>query len=297
MFKRPQSISFGIALGLHVVLGMLLFFSFEQTIHISMQAPPTEEPAEIIDAVMINSDAVQAEVARLEAIEAKQKAYEQAKERELQRKQKEAKEKILKEEKLAKELQAKNELLKKEAELERLAQIQQEKERQAKIQEKIKAEQAALKKLEKDKQDALLAKQKADEEKKAAELKRQKAAQLAEAKQKEMAEENARRAASAQMNQDQISHYARLIQRKVNQHWRQPLGLDFAGYKCGITVRLLPTGEVIEAMVIKSSGNVEFDRSAELAVRKASPLPIPQDNPELAKTFRQFNFNFNPGAV
>jgi len=37
------------------------------------------------------------------------------------------------------------------------------------------------------------------------------------------------------------------------------------------------SGEVIFVKVLKTSGNVYFDRAAEKAVMAASPLPVPTD--------------------
>jgi colicin import membrane protein len=51
---------------------------------------------------------------------------------------------------------------------------------------------------------------------------------------------------------------------------------------------------VIDAIVISSSGDEDFDRSAENAVNKASPLPVPKDKELFAREFRSFQFLFNP---
>jgi colicin import membrane protein len=45
---------------------------------------------------------------------------------------------------------------------------------------------------------------------------------------------------------------------------------------------------------VSSSGDAVFDRSAENAVRKASPLPVPQDKVLFNKDFRVFAFVFKP---
>ena len=53
-------------------------------------------------------------------------------------------------------------------------------------------------------------------------------------------------------------------------------------------------GTVIDAEVISSSsGDEDFDRSAENAVNKASPLPVPRDKAQFAREFRSFQFLFN----
>ena len=58
-------------------------------------------------------------------------------------------------------------------------------------------------------------------------------------------------------------------------------------------VRLIPGGEVLEAKIVRSSGDAVFDRSVENAVQKASPLPLPE-NPELLEQFREIEFIFRP---
>jgi colicin import membrane protein len=53
-----------------------------------------------------------------------------------------------------------------------------------------------------------------------------------------------------------------------------------------VEVRLGPGGVVLAAQVVRSSGNAAFDRSAETAVRRADPLPMP-DDPVLAAPYRE----------
>ena len=62
-----------------------------------------------------------------------------------------------------------------------------------------------------------------------------------------------------------------------------------------LSIKLTSQGKVISAKVIQSSGDNDFDRSAEDAVWRASPLPMPPD-PEVQETFRSFNFRFKPGG-
>jgi TonB family protein len=83
------------------------------------------------------------------------------------------------------------------------------------------------------------------------------------------------------------------IKQKVNQSWIRPPSIS-AGSRCTIRVRLMSDGTVIDAEVISSSGDEDFDRSAENAVNKASPLPVPKDKELFARDFRTFQFLFNP---
>jgi colicin import membrane protein len=63
---------------------------------------------------------------------------------------------------------------------------------------------------------------------------------------------------------------------------------------CIIRVKLLPGGDVIDATVVEGSGDAAFDRSAEAAVRRASPLPLPADRELFDEHFRTFNLHFKP---
>ena len=83
------------------------------------------------------------------------------------------------------------------------------------------------------------------------------------------------------------------IKQKVNRIWIRPVSTT-AGLKCTIRVRLLSDGTVMDAEVISSSGDEDFDMSAENAVNKASPLPVPKDKELFAREFRSFQFLFNP---
>jgi colicin import membrane protein len=49
-------------------------------------------------------------------------------------------------------------------------------------------------------------------------------------------------------------------------------------------IRLAPTGSVLDVHLSRSSGDAILDRSAQAAIYKASPLPVPHD----ATTFNMF---------
>ncbi|MGR8952097.1 MAG: cell envelope integrity protein TolA, partial [Gammaproteobacteria bacterium] len=133
------------------------------------------------------------------------------------------------------------------------------------------------------------AKAKAEAEAKAKAEAAAKAKAEAEAKAKAEAEAKARAADS----QEAINKAIQAIRLKVNRSWIRPISTK-SGLKCRIRVRLMSDGTVIEAEVIASSGDEIFDRSAENAVNKASPLPVPQDKELFAKNFRSFTFTFDP---
>lgn len=167
-------------------------------------------------------------------------------------------------EKIAKE-NAKKETAKKEKTIKEKAKKAAEKKRKV---ERLAAEQ---------KKQALIAQQKAQAAEQAAKIKRE------------------AEAAQAKLEQDRkatISATA-AIQRKVNNRWIKPLSSS-KGLSSTIRVKLLPSGDVMNARVIRSSGDSIFDRSAENAVLKASPLPVPKDRALFTKQFRSFTFEFKP---
>jgi len=170
-----------------------------------------------------------------------------------------------------------------QARLEAERQKQQEEARRKAAEEaRRKAEEEARRKAEEE------ARRKAEEEaKRLAEEARRKAEEEA----RKRAAEEARLQAELERRQ-QINAALVRIQQKVERNWLRPQSYQ-AGLSCIIQVRLAPGGKVIEAKVIRSSGNATFDRSAEVAVYKASPLPIPSD-PEIFTTFQEFNFLFKP---
>lgn len=100
------------------------------------------------------------------------------------------------------------------------------------------------------------------------------------------------KAAQQARAQSELERFQALIKQRVESSWVNSGGWT-KDIRCLVHVRLIPTGEVIEATVVRSSGNAAFDRSAENAVYKASPLPLPEDK-ALFEHFRDFNFDFHP---
>jgi len=58
-------------------------------------------------------------------------------------------------------------------------------------------------------------------------------------------------------------------------------------------VTLLPDGSVLDAVLLKSSGNAAYDEATERAIYKAQPLPIPTD-PVLKQRFRELRLTIRP---
>ncbi len=171
--------------------------------------------------------------------------------------------------------------------------IKKEKERKAAAEKKKKQEADKKRKKEAEK------KRKADEEKKrklAAEKKRKTAeekkrkqalqAQVEAERQQQLAAQTKREAANA------LQAAAGRIKVAIENNWRRP-GASLIGLKATIQLKVARNGNVLSARIISSSGDPFFDQSAENAVKKASPLPIPT-NPKYYEYLNEFNIEFNP---
>jgi len=116
--------------------------------------------------------------------------------------------------------------------------------------------------------------------------------QVAEAAERDRAEEQSGEAASA-ATAALIDEYRARIGAKIRQ--RVVLPPDLRGNpEATYEVSLLPGGEVVEVRLRKSSGIPTYDAAVERAILAAQPLPVP-DEPELFRThFRHFLSNFRP---
>jgi len=183
--------------------------------------------------------------------------------------------------------------------IEKEKQQQRERERQ-RVQEEAQRNEAELKKREEAqrkqeeaerKKQADAEKLKRDEEHKKQEKQRQQ--QMEQALREQLAEEEQSRAAARNTRlTSEADKYKAAIAQKVSRHWVRPTA-SRKGLQCTVRVRLVPGGEVLEAKVVRSSGDANFDRSVEAAVHKASPLPLPE-NAELFERFRDIEFIFRP---
>ncbi|MGI9292257.1 MAG: cell envelope integrity protein TolA [Gammaproteobacteria bacterium] len=88
-----------------------------------------------------------------------------------------------------------------------------------------------------------------------------------------MAEEEALQAARAS---GEMSRYLALIQQKVERNWTRPATAK-PGLECDVSVRQLPNGDVIDARTTRCNGDDAVRRSIENAVRRSSPLPLPEN--------------------
>lgn len=205
-------------------------------------------------------------------------------------------------------------------------QIQQQKRKNAIEHEKKRLEKqkreanAKLKAVEKNKKAAELKKRKKENDKKkianiAKKLKVEKE-KKAEKKKKKQAEEKRRRQAEEKEKKAEahrslqeglalerrekedrrisgvVNKYIGMIGQRIKRYWSEPANAE-QGMECILRVILFPNGNVQKVSIVKSSGNANFDRSAQSAVYKAAPWPQPTD-PKVAAVLRDFKFVFRP---
>lgn len=102
-------------------------------------------------------------------------------------------------------------------------------------------------------------------------------------------------AAAAATSAELAASYAALIQQTVINYWSRPPSAR-NGMETLLSIRLVPTGEVVSVSVVRGSGNRAFDQSAVNAVKKAGSFPELQNLPprEFEKSFRQLSLLFRP---
>jgi len=276
----------GAAVGIHLMLLLVMFFGVNWT---DDAKPLPVTP--VVQATVVDQAALDREVKKLKAAEDKKRkqkeAAEKKKKAEAKRKADEKKRKAEAKRKAAekkKQEAAKKKRLAEEkkkkaaAEKKRLA---EEKKQKAAAEKQRKAEEAAKKAAaEKKRQAEEAALKKAEAEKKKAE---------AAARQLEL---EAQYQAEQDLTEKQLIMAA--IQQKVDRNWLRPPGTP-QNLSCEVRVRLGANGSVLLVSIIKSSGDVGFDRSVESAVSKADPLPMPT-SPRLVSQFRDIRFVFKPSS-
>ena len=93
---------------------------------------------------------------------------------------------------------------------------------------------------------------------------------------------------------EEISFFSNLIRDQVIMNWKQPSSAQ-KGMTLEILITLVPTGEIIQVNLTKSSGNQAFDNSALNAVQKVSKFESLDMGRKLFDNhFRKFTLVFNP---
>ncbi len=99
----------------------------------------------------------------------------------------------------------------------------------------------------------------------------------------------------SQHRQGLINKYKAQILQAIGQQWVVPRNVN-KHLTCELFIRLAPGGQVLDVSIKKSSGDPLLDRSAQRAVLKASPLPVPDDIYSF-RIFEQFVLKVKPENI
>ena len=93
---------------------------------------------------------------------------------------------------------------------------------------------------------------------------------------------------------EEISYYSNLIRDQVIINWKQPSSAK-KGMSAEILITLVPTGEIVQVKLTKTSGNQAFDSSALNAIQKVSKFEgLEMGRRLFDNNFRKFTLVFNP---
>ena len=293
-YSRPLLSSFSLHLG-------LLFLMFwhpeshqavlesEQRSKIAEQAARPSEPAPI-QAVAVDSAEVQAAMQKIQQQKEQAKRQEQQRQKQLAEAAKRAQEAKVAEMKRVEELKQQAIALKlqqekmKQQAAENLKKLEQQKKQQEKQLADMKKKQ-----IEENLRLEKIAKQR-DAEQKA------QAAAIAKAESEKQAQVVAAKQAEALANQQrmagEVDRYKALILNAIRDRWILPENVD-PSLSSQFLIRLAPTGAVLDVVLVRSSGDTLLDRSAQAAIIKASPMPVPTDA-AVFNNFRQITLTVRP---
>ena len=294
--KGPNTRYLSLSVGVHLVVAVLLLFSWQCSESVKPVKVPSSVQARVLSAEEIamlreRSESKKAELRKAEAakkkeaelkrkkkLEARRKA--EAKKKAEARKKAEAKKKAALAKKKKQEAEkARQEKIRKEAEEKRVKELQA---REAREKERQRLEQERL---EKERQEAEL--------KQARDLKRKE-------REKRLAEKLAQatqtsESSSPSFNSEELSErdkFIGLIRSRIENRWHIPPKSE--GLRVVLRIRLLPSGDLSGVEIIESSGSGVFDQSAVNAMNSVRAFPVPQDSEMFEAFFRVFVAPFSP---
>ncbi|PHH57846.1 cell envelope integrity protein TolA [Coxiella burnetii] len=253
----PYRVPVGISIFLHVVLLLALISNLSSSETYRMNN--LNRPVKIIQAMAVSQTAIDNQTKQIKQ-EQKRAALE-ARRQEQKRKLALKKQQIIAQKHLA-ALKARQLQLKHEAEKKAL--------------EQKKA--IALKKQRETKQRQLAVKQQQLQEKLLQQEMQQEKAQITKTQTAHM--------------QGVLNQYKAQIIQAIQQQWIVPANAN-KNLSCILLIRLAPGGAVLSVETARSSGDPVLDRSARVAVFKASPLPVPKDSATFSE-FRELRLTVRP---
>jgi colicin import membrane protein len=283
-----------LAVIVHVIVLGILVVNMEW-LDVKPSATPKASP---IQTQTVDRQFIERELARAEA-EKKRKQAETKKEQ--QRIEKEKRRLADLEKKRKAEEKRQNQLAEKkkheakqkqQAEIKRKQAVADKKKREAEVKKKAEAEKKRKLAAEQQRKEEAVRKQKI-----AAETEKKRKAQqqaLAEQRRQKERENALLMQIEAEENASETARLRAMIQTDVqNNYYIPPTARK--GMQCTMEIRLFPSGEVQSVTITQSSGDRSFDKAAEDAVFRASPLPVSLSSAgKLFNRFRVFNFIFKP---
>lgn len=298
--------AFIIALSLHFFLAFALLLEPKTRhpvlVRDSMNTPGNIIPVDIaqeqqtVKATSVDSKALTQAVNALKLQRQKQHQAEVNRQNALNKQAEIAKQNRLKEQehlmKLKKEAEALAIKQKKQLEDEKqhLKALAEQKEKEAKRIAELKKEQDKLKKEQQEEAKKLAEQKKQNEEKIRAEKALAEKQRQADARATAMAD-----AANQARMSGEVDKYKALILNAIGRQWILPDNAN-SSLSSQFRIHLAPDGAVLEVSLIRSSGDPILDRSAQTAIYKASPLPVPAD-PGTFNLFRDINLTVRPEQV
>jgi len=282
---------FILSLALHLAIIVALIAVSPVSSYRLSASTPNAQP--VVHAAVIDADKVEQQVQSIKLREAQQKAAEQQRVNALQAQADAARQaKIAEEQRLAQIKADQQKALQQKQLAAQQAQAEQQQLAQLKILAK-KQQQEALAKAQALKKQQEAAQAKALAEKKQAEL----TAKQNELQQQLMQQQitNEQQLIKSQEMKGIIDQYRARILMAIGNQWLIPDGAD-PTISCEFTIDLTPEGKVAHAQLVRSSGNPALDQSAQTAIYKASPLPVPKD-PDQFAPFRHFTLKMTPQDI
>lgn len=301
------------ALGMHLFLVVVLLtdnsnsrpvLTAENKTTPGMDLPVVTTPQpEVVKAVSVDNKELMETVNKLKQEREQQHKAEVNRQNELNRQAEMAKQQRIKEQKqIAKLKEEANKIA-----IERKKQAEEEKKHLKELAEQKAKEAKRIKELQEKKKQ--LVKQQEQETKKLAELDKKKQLEHEKAQKQQAAKDKAKAeqkklaaaAASAQNAQNQariageVDKYKALIVNAIGRNWILPDNAN-SSLSSQFRIRLAPNGVVLEVTLTRSSGDPLLDRSAQTAIYKASPLPVPTDS-ETFNLFRDISLTVRPEQV
>lgn len=264
-------ISVFLAVLLHgVVLGVVLMFQQAESEVLDVVRPPA------VKALLVAENPQ----ARNERVQQQTQQQREQQQREQQRQQEQQRQEQARQE-AARQEEARQEAARQEEARQAAVRQQQDRERQ----EQERAEQQRLEEQRRQEQERL--ERERQEQQRQQEVERQRQAQEAAA--------NAAAQEQAETEAEITMAYTAVIHDLVQRNWSRPPSArnDMTAV---LRIRLVPTGDVVDVEIVRSSGDLAFDRAAENAVRAVGRFSELQGMPPrmFERSFRSLLLTFRP---